>query len=71
MRSQIRLTAALEFLNPFTCLTPGRLFQMATSRSGVQVSAWSAISFRLPKESNGVAVVAAASSLLANAVMLF
>ena len=71
MRSQIRLTAAWEFLNPFTCLTPGRLFQMATGRSGAHVSARSASSFWLPNESNGVAVVAAASSLVANVVMLF
>jgi hypothetical protein len=32
MRSQILLAATLGFLNPFTGFTPGRLFQMATSR---------------------------------------
>jgi hypothetical protein len=61
----------LAVLKVFTGLTPGRLFQMATSRSAGQPAARSARSFWLAKESNGVVVVAAASSWVPNAVMLF
>ena len=70
MRSQMRLAAALAFLKLFTGFTPGRLFQMATSRSAGQPAASSAKSFWLANESNGVVVVAAASSWVPNAVML-
>src|ERR1035438_3297635 len=70
MRSQMRLEPALAFLKPFTGFTPGRLFQMATSRSAGQPAASSARSFWLAKESKGVVVVAAASSWVPNAVML-
>src|ERR1035441_3917050 len=69
MRSQMRPTAALALLNPFTGVTPGRLFQMATRRSAGQLAACFASSFWLLKESEGV-VVAAASSAEPNAVML-
>src|ERR1039457_3606735 len=70
MRSQMRLAAALAFLKLFTGFTPGRLFQMATSRSAGQPAASSAKSFWLANESKGVGVVAAASSWVPNAVML-
>ena len=39
MRSQIRLAPTLARCKPFTGVTPGRLFQMATSRSAGQVPA--------------------------------
>ena len=71
MRSQIRLAAVLVFLNVFTGATPGRLFQMATSRSAGQPATISASSFWLAKESKGVALAAAASSLEPNAVIVF
>ena len=71
MRAQIRATALSALLTPFAGVTPGRLFQMARSRSGGQAAASSANSFSLAKVSNGVLVVAAASSTEANAVMLF
>ena len=61
--------AALELLNFSTATTPAKLFQMATRRSdGQGVARW-ASSFRLSKVSNGVAVVAAASSVVPNAVI--
>ena len=71
MRSQIRPAAALAFLKLFTGFTPGRLFQMATSRSAGHCPTRLKSSFWLAKVSNGVAVVAAASSGVANALMLF
>src|SRR5674476_587283 len=70
MDSQIRLAATLAVLKLLTGFTPGRLFQMATSRSAGQPAASSASSFWLAKESKGVVVVAAASSWVPNAVML-
>ena len=70
IRSQMRPTAALALLNPFTGVTPGRLFQMATRRSAGQLAASSASSFWLAKESKGAAVAAAASSAEPNAVLL-
>src|SRR5450759_4794591 len=71
MRSQIRPAAALAFLKPFTGFTPVRLFQIATSRSAGHCPTRLKSSFWLAKVSNGVAVVAAASSGVANALMLF
>src|ERR1017187_8233209 len=68
--SQMRPAATLAVLKLFTGFTPGRLFQTATSRSGGQPAASSARSCWLAKESNGVVVVAAASSWVPNAVML-
>jgi hypothetical protein len=70
MRSQIRPAPAFAFLKLFTGFTPGMLFQIATSLSGGQAAASSASSFWLANESNGVAVVAAASSGVANALTL-
>src|ERR1035437_1933651 len=70
MRSQMRLAAALLFLKRFTGVTPGRLFQIATRRSPGHAAANSASSFWLAKESKGVVVAAAASSVEPNAVML-
>jgi hypothetical protein len=67
---QIRVAAVVRSLNFLTGVTPGRLFQMATSRSAGQPAASSTSSFWLAKESNGVAVVAAASSGVPCAVML-
>jgi hypothetical protein len=58
-------------LKLFTGFAPGRLFQIATKRSAGQPAISSVSSFWLLKESNGVAVVAAASSWVPNAVMLF
>src|SRR5450756_2500123 len=71
MDSQMRPAATLAVLKLFTGFTPGRLFQMATSRSAGQPAASSASSFWLAKESKGVVVVAAASSWVANALMWF
>src|ERR1035441_1635792 len=70
MRAQIRLTAVLGLLKLSTATTPARLFQIATRRSVGQPAANSASSFWLAKVSNGVVVVAAASSGVPNAVML-
>src|ERR1017187_5209566 len=70
IRSQMRPTAALALLNPFTGVTPGRLFQMATRRSAGQLAASSTSFFWVAKESKGVVVAAAASSTEPNAVML-
>ena len=71
MRFQTRLMAVLWSLNFFTRVTPGRLFQMATSLSAGHWAASSANSCSLVKLSNGLAVVAAASSGVPCAVMLF
>jgi len=71
MRAQIRLTAVLVLLKFSTATTPARLFQIATTRSARYPAASSASSFWLAKVSNGVVVVAAASSGVPNAVMLF
>src|ERR1035437_6538462 len=71
MRSQIRPAAPSAFLTFFTGFTPGILFQMATNRSGGQALASSVSSCSLAKESKGVVVVAAASSWVPKAVMLF
>src|SRR5450759_5193113 len=71
MDSQMRPAATLAVLKLFTGFTPGRLFQMATRRSAGQPAASAARSFWLAKESKGVVVVAAASSWVPNAVMLF
>src|SRR5579862_474826 len=67
----MRLTAVSRLVNFLTGVTPGRLFQTATSRSAGQAMVSSASSFWLEKLSNGVAVAAAASSGVACAVMLF
>src|ERR1039458_2553547 len=69
MRFQTRLIAVLWSLNFFTGVTPGRLFQMATSLSAGQALASCANSCSLVKLSNGVAV--AAASGVPCAVMLF
>src|ERR1017187_1311721 len=71
MRFQTRLIAVLWSLNFLTGVTPGRLFQIATSLSAGQALASSASSFWLAKESKGVVVAAAASSGVPCAVMLF
>jgi hypothetical protein len=71
MRSQMRLAAALPFLKRFTASTPGKPFQIATRRSAGQPALNAASSFWLAKESKGVAVAAAASSVEPNAEMLF
>src|SRR6266849_6870169 len=70
MRSQILPAAVLVVLKLFTGVTPGRLFQIATSRSSGHFATKLASSFWLAKVSNGVVVVAAASSGVANALML-
>jgi hypothetical protein len=70
MRFQTRLIAVLWSLNFFTGVTPGRLFQMATSLSAGQALASCANSCSLVKLSNGVAVAAAAASGVPCAVML-
>jgi hypothetical protein len=70
IRAQIRPTAVLVFLKLSTATTPARLFQIATRRSAGQAAASSASSFWLAKVSNGVVLVAAASSGVPNAVML-
>src|ERR1022692_174563 len=71
MRAQIRLMAVFRSLNFLTAVTPGRLFHTARSLSAGQWAARSANSCWLAKESNGVAVAAAASSWVANTLMLF
>src|ERR1017187_2477506 len=71
MRVQMRLTAVLVLLKLSTATTPARLFQIATRRSAGHPAASSASSFWLAKVSNGVVFVAAASSGVPNAVMLF
>src|ERR1039458_7255398 len=70
MRAHTRLMAVLRSVNFFTGVTPGRLFQTARSLSAGHWAARSANSCWLAKESNGVAVAAAASSWVANALML-
>jgi len=67
---QMRLAAVGRSLNFLTGVTPGRLFQMATSRSAGHAAASSVSSFWLAKVSNGVAVAATASSGVPCAVML-
>jgi hypothetical protein len=49
-----RLAAALPLLNPFTGVTPGRLFQMASKRSVGQAAASSANSCWLVKDWDGL-----------------
>lgn len=71
MRFQTRLIAVLWSLNFFTGVTPGRLFQMATSLSAGHWVANSANSCSVLKLSKGVVVAAAASSGVPCAVMLF
>src|ERR1022692_3490100 len=71
MRAQIRLMAVFRSLNFLTAVTPGRLFHTARSLSAGQWAARSANSCWLAKESNGLAVAAAASSWVANTLMLF
>ena len=70
MRSQILLTPALAVLKLFTGSTPGRLFQIATTRSAGQVPASRASSLWLAKDSRGLVVEAAASSAVANTLTL-
>jgi hypothetical protein len=70
MRFQIRPAAAWELLKLFTGATPGRLLKVATKRSAGQASASSASSFSLANESKGVVVAPAASSAVANTLML-
>jgi hypothetical protein len=67
----VPVNAAVALSILFTGWMPGRLFQMATKRTGCQVPASWASSFRVAKVSKGVSVVAAASSGVLNAVMLF
>src|SRR5450755_3891857 len=69
-RFQMRVAAAWWSLNFWIGCTPGRLFQIATSRVAGQDLASSANSCGLVKLSNGLAVVAAASSGVECAVML-
>src|ERR1035437_7903879 len=71
MDSQMRPAATLAFLKPFAGFTPVRLFQIATSRSAGHCPTRLKSSFWLAKVANGVAVVAAASRGVANALMLF
>src|ERR1039457_2347894 len=74
MRAQMRFAqrslAAFVSGRLLRATTPGRLFHVATRRSGGQALARSANSCWLAKESNGVAVAAAASSGMANTLML-
>src|ERR1039458_3526270 len=70
VRPQTRLRAVFRSVNFLTGVTPGRLFQTARSLSAGHWAARSANSCWLAKESNGVAVAAAASSWVANALML-
>lgn len=70
MRSQILPAATLAFLNFFTGVTPGGLFQIAISRSAGHFAIRLASSFSLANASKGVVVVAAASSGVADALML-
>jgi hypothetical protein len=67
----MRVAATLPVWKRFTGRTPGRLFQMAASRSGGQAAIKSASSCRLLKLWKRVAVVAAASSGVANATISF
>src|ERR1017187_2041215 len=71
MRAHTRLMAVLRSVNFLTGVTPGRRFQMARSLSAGHWAARSASSCWLAKESNGVVVTAAASSGVANTLMLF
>src|ERR1017187_1628315 len=71
MRAQIWPAAALWLAKRFTDLTPARLFQIVTSLSLGQEAARAANSCWLLKLSKGVAVVAAASSAVANATISF
>src|SRR5450755_1098496 len=68
-RFQMRVAAAWWSLNFWIGGTPGRLFQIATSRAAGQDFGSSANSCWLVKLSNGLAVVAAASSGVECAVM--
>src|SRR3954451_13791250 len=70
-RAQIWPAAAAWLAKRFTGLTPARLFQIATSLSLGQEAASSPHSCWLLKLSNGVAVVAAAASAVANATISF
>src|ERR1022692_3591271 len=71
MRLAQRSLAALVSGRLLSATTPGRLLQVATSLSVGQALASSTSSFWLLKLSNGVAFVAAASSGVPCAVMLF
>ena len=71
MRGQILPAAALPSLNFFTGVTPARLFQMATSRSPGHDAANAASSSSLVKLSKDAGVLAAASSVVANATISF
>ena len=66
----MRSAATLRFVNFVTAWTPGMLFQISTSRFSGHAAANSANSLWLAKGSNGVVDAAAASFLLANALML-
>ena len=70
MRCQMRMAAILRSWNFRIGWTQGRLLQMASSRLAGQDWTSSANSCGLLKLSNGVVVVAAASSRVAYAVML-
>src|ERR1035437_1032712 len=71
MRAHTWPAATLWLAKRFTGLTPARLFQIATSLSLGQEAASSPHSCGLVKLSKGVAVVAAASSAVANATISF
>ena len=51
MAAQIRTTAVFRLVNFFTAATPGKAFQISTSRADGQPSANLASSFALPKRS--------------------
>jgi hypothetical protein len=71
MRLAQRSLAAFRSGRFFRATTPGRLFQVATRRSAGQALVSSVNSCWLVKVSNGVVLAAAASSGLANTLMLF
>jgi len=71
MRSQIRTMAVLASFSFLTGFSPAKLFRIATRGSAGQDAANSASSCWLLKASKGVAVVAAASSGVANATISF
>src|ERR1035441_1437971 len=71
MRSQMRLAAVLALLKLSTGVTPGKLFQMATSRSAGQAAASSASCFWLVKGWAPAPTAASARSAVGKAVMLF
>src|SRR5271155_2345820 len=65
----MRLGAVLASFIFLTGVTPGRLFQIAASRSAGHVAASAASSASLAKDSNGAVVAVAASSGVPKAVI--